>query len=139
MVDTKHPDAKISNLKSKIQHQTSNIPPLTTHDEAHTPGSDAMIEPETPRLDSLERRIERLTSVLIIQSVLLAVIVIVTAFRTVGVIALCLMVALPVLVFYRKSLPRFARALGRMLARTGIMPTATSELDATRTRETSAP
>jgi hypothetical protein len=97
-----------------------------------------MNQRETSRLDSLERRVERLTSVLIIQSVLLGVFVIWTAFETVGVIALCLILALPVLVFYRKSLPRFARAIGRMLERMGIMPRATPEPESAMARESSA-
>jgi hypothetical protein len=96
-----------------------------------------MIEPETSRLDALERRIERLTSVLILQSVLLGVIALVTVFRTVGLFALCLILLLPVLVFYRKSLPQFARALGRMLGRMGIMPREAREAESPMARETS--
>src|SRR5690606_1151082 len=68
------------------------------------------------RLAALEQRVERLTSVLIIQSVLLAAVVLMWALRTAPWIALFLLIAFPVLVFYRQSLPGWARALGRLVA-----------------------
>ncbi len=72
-----------------------------------------MVEPDTSRLASLERRVERLTSVLIIQSILLAITLLWSAFTYAPIIALLLIVSLPLLVFYRRSLPGWARSLGR--------------------------
>lgn len=76
-----------------------------------------MADPKRSRLAALERRVQRLTSVMIVQSVLLAVVVLFSALRAAPLLTLCAMIAIPVLVFYRDSLPGWARALGRFAGR----------------------
>jgi hypothetical protein len=72
---------------------------------------------DTSQLERLEHRIERLTSVVIIQSVLLAAVVLINVLELAPYVALLLLIALPVLVFYRKELPVAARWLGRLIQR----------------------
>lgn len=76
-----------------------------------------MSDPDTTHLERLERRIERLTSVVIIQCVLLAAIVLINVLQLAPYVALLLLIALPLLVFYRKELPAAARWLGRLIQR----------------------
>jgi uncharacterized membrane protein YobD (UPF0266 family) len=84
---------------------------------------------ETTQLDRLERRVERLTSVIIIQSVLLAAVVLMNVMEIGTYAALFVLVALPLLVFYRKQLPAAARWLGQTVRRwkgtAGAVPSAT--------------
>lgn len=90
-----------------------------------------MSDQDTSKLDGLERRIERLTSVVIIQSVLLAAVVLINVLELAPYVALLLLIALPVLVFYRKELPAAARWLGRLIQRlrgtSGPLPNSTEE------------
>ena len=72
---------------------------------------------EITQLDRLERRIERLASVVIIQSVLLAAVVLMNVMEIGTYAALFVLIALPLLVFYRKQLPGAARWLGQTLRR----------------------
>lgn len=72
-----------------------------------------MTDSETSRIVSLEKRLERLTSVLIIQSILLSIVLLWSALSYAPIIALLMIAGLPVLVFYRHSLPGWARAIGR--------------------------
>jgi hypothetical protein len=74
-------------------------------------------EQEISQLERLERRIERLTSVVIIQCVLLAAIVLFNVLQLAPYVALLLLVGLPLLVFYRNELPAAARWLGRLIQR----------------------
>jgi hypothetical protein len=74
-------------------------------------------EQEISQLERLERRIERLTSVVIIQCVLLAAIVLINVLQLAPYVALLLLIALPLLVFYRRELPAVARWLGRLIQR----------------------
>lgn len=87
-----------------------------------------MSEPESAQLDRLERRIERLTSLVFVQCVLLAAVVLMEF----GVyVALLLLIAVPLLVFYRKRLPAVARWLGQTVRHwrggAGAMPKPTEE------------
>ena len=65
----------------------------------------------------LERRLERLTSVVIIQCILLALVVLMDVLQLAPYVALFLLIAVPLLVFYRKQLPGAARWLGRLTGR----------------------
>ena len=84
---------------------------------------------EITQLERLERRIERLTSVVIIQSVLLAAVVLMNVMEIGTYAALFVLIALPLLVFYRRQLPAAARWLGQAVRRwrgtTGAVPTGT--------------
>ncbi len=95
-----------------------------------------MADPETSRLATLERRVERLTSVLILQSVLLAGIVLMSALRTAPFLAFCLIVALPLLVFYRKSLPDWARSVGSLIKQCRSVPPPPADSDKSMTPQT---
>ena len=97
-----------------------------------------MVEPETSRLATLERRVERLTSVLIIQSVLLAGIVLMSALRTAPFVVLGLIVALPLLVFYRQSLPNWARSAGSLMKQFRSAPPPPADPDKSMTPQTPA-
>lgn len=68
-------------------------------------------------LESLERRVERLTSWVIIQCVLLAAVVLMDVMQLAPYVALLLLIAVPVLVFYRRQLPPAARWIGRTVQR----------------------
>jgi len=76
-----------------------------------------MTNPDPTQLDRLERRIERLTSVVIIQSVLLAAVVLLDVLQLAPLLALVLLIALPLLVFYRHRLPAVGRWIGEMIKR----------------------
>lgn len=97
-----------------------------------------MNEAESSRLEALERRLERLTSVLIVQSILLAVVVLLYAFSTMPIIAACLLVAVPVLVFNRKSLPKWGRSLGRFFGQFGVRPSPHTESNEPVSSETTS-
>ncbi len=97
-----------------------------------------MVDPETSRLATLERRVERLTSVLIIQSVLLAGIVLMSALRTAPFLVLGLIIALPLLVFYRQSLPDWVRSVGSFIKQFRPAPPPPSDPDKSMTPQTPA-
>lgn len=68
-------------------------------------------------LHRLERRVERLTSIVIIQCVLLAAVILLDVLQLAPYVALLVLIALPLLVFYRRELPRAARWLARTIRR----------------------
>lgn len=90
-----------------------------------------MSDGENTPFDRLERRVERLTSVVIIQCVLLAAVVLMDVLQLAPYAALFLLVALPIMVFYRRELPAAGRWVGRLLKKlrgtTGPVPNQTEE------------
>ncbi|MGD9858060.1 MAG: hypothetical protein AB7U20_24205 [Planctomycetaceae bacterium] len=95
-----------------------------------------MADPQRSRLASLERRVERLTSVLMIQSVLLAVVVLMSALRAAPILTLCVIIAIPLLVFYRQSLPQWLRSLGGFVKQLRGTESASAERNRARTPRT---
>ena len=95
-----------------------------------------MPESDQSRLESLEKRVERLTSVLIVQSILLAIVLLWSALKYAPIVALLLIAALPVLVFYRRSLPGWARSLGRFCRKLVDVVSPNSDADKGVSQET---
>ena len=98
-----------------------------------------MTDPDTTRLATLEKRVERLTSVLIIQSILLAIVLLWAALSYAPIIALLMLVSLPVLVFYRRSLPGWARAVGRFARQLVDVTRSKADAESSVSAETSNP
>ncbi|MCA9077254.1 MAG: hypothetical protein KDA93_19665 [Planctomycetaceae bacterium] len=98
-----------------------------------------MTDPDTSRLATLEKRVERLTSVLIIQSILLAITVLWSALSYAPIVALVLLLSLPILVFYRRSLPGWARSLGRFSRQVVDATRSTPDAEGNVSSETSPP
>ncbi len=79
------------------------------------------------RLEGLERRVERLTSVLMIQSALLAVVVLLSVLKAAPYLVATSVIAIVLLVTYRRSWPQWLGMLSRSLQRfqhrsSGIAP-----------------
>jgi hypothetical protein len=78
------------------------------------------------QLERLERRVERLTSVLIIQSLLLGAFILPEMLEWTAYMVLLLVIAIPLLIIYRREIPaafQWASRLGRRIRRrAGAVP-----------------
>ncbi len=75
-----------------------------------------MNEQDSERLRRLERKIDWLTRLTYVQIAMLTVFGISYMFQVARMVVLFLIVAVPLLIVFRSSLPRWARGIGRLLA-----------------------
>ncbi len=98
-----------------------------------------MAEPDASRLQALERRIDRLTTALVIQSVLLALFVMWQALQWAPFFVLFVMIGLTLLVVYRRNWPQWWQIARRFVQRINGVSTTRSTPPGAGQPETDSP